>query len=57
MPTFPLLPEHYPPEILNKTVLLNESQIKYAESVLKIILVMGSGRRGKVGKSGNVINS
>ena len=27
-PIFPLLPELYPPEILNITVFLNESQIK-----------------------------
>ena len=28
LPTCPLLPEHYPAENLNKTALLNESQIK-----------------------------
>ena len=28
LPTFPLVPEPYPPEILNKITFLNESQIK-----------------------------
>ena len=28
LPTFPLLPEHYPSEVFNKIALLNESQIQ-----------------------------
>ena len=42
LPTFAFLPEHDPPEILNKIALLNESQIKYAEKVLKIFLVINA---------------
>ena len=33
LPTFLLLPEQYPPEILNKSTLLSESQIKLAKKV------------------------